>query len=111
MPKFSRKLIYNIDSEQIENAFINTMFDMAENLCASVKLQIVEDIIYSVLNKNNYQVSKKTPNDISSLKESLLDKFDERLTKSINLGLLKCLVPTIDWDNYIDETEKTKGEM
>jgi len=111
MTKFNRKLIYNIDSEQIENAFMNTMFDLAENLCDSIKLQIVEDIIYNILKKHDYQISNKTPNEVSSLKKTLLNKFDEKLEKSIHFGLLKCFVPSVDWDNYIDNTENIKGEV
>ena len=111
MPRITRKSIYNIDSEQIENAYTDTMFDMAENLQDSIVLQITEDMIYKILKKVNYQVTKSTPNHISTLKEYYFDKFNNVFGESILLCLLKCLVPTVDWDCYVDDTENKEGEI
>ena len=111
MPKITRKTIYNIDSEQIGNAYTDTMFDMAENLQDSIVLQITEDFIYKILKNEDYQVTEKTPNHVSTLKEYYFDKFNNAFGESIHLGLLKCLVPTVDWDCYVDDTENTEGEI
>ena len=111
MPNIKRTNLYSIDSEQIEDAFVNTMFDMVETLRNSVILQITEDFIYKMLKKEDYQVTKSTPNHISTLKEYYFDKFNNVFGESIRLGLLKCLVPTVDWDCYVDDTENTEGEI
>ena len=111
MQKIARKDFYNIDSEQIENAYTNTMFDVAENLQDSIILQITEDFIYKILKNVDYQVTKSTPNHISILKEYYFDKFNNALGESIHLGLLKCLVPSVDWDCYVDDTENEEGEI
>ena len=111
MPKITRKDFHNIDSEQIENAYTNTMFDVAENMQDSIVLQITEDMIYKILKKVNYQVTKSTPNHISTLKEYYFDKFNNVFGESIRLGLLKCIVPSVDWDCYVDDTENTEGEI
>ena len=111
MPKIKRRNLYSIDSEQIEDSFVSTMFDMAENLQDSIVLQITEDFIYKILKNEEYQVTEKTPNHVSTLKEYYFDKFNNPFGESIRLGLLKCLVPSVDWNKYVDDTENTEGEI
>ena len=111
MSTINRKHLYNIDSEQIGTAYTDTMFDMAENMQDSIVLQITEDFIYKILKNEDYQVTEKTSNHISTLKEYYFDKFNNVLGESIRLGLLKCLVPTVDWDCYVDDTENKEGEI